>query len=201
MHDELFASSLRRTMSRLAAFFAASFALHVLTLFAYGPRGLPAASGTAAATVLQATLTSATRGATEAPEVQAANAASASDSAIGGTELNSTRAGTRDGLDLPVPDRWFAGREVDVRAEPLSPVTIEYPEELAGSGIAGRVQIVLFVDERGMVRKIEVARAVPEGVFEKAAVKAWSNVRFSPAMKGGVAVKSQKVLELSYSPL
>jgi TonB family protein len=87
-----------------------------------------------------------------------------------------------------------------VRAEPRTPPTIHYPQELAQSGIVAKVRVVLFIDERGMLRKLEIARSGPEQAFDVAATKAWHDVRFSPAMKNGVAVKSQKVLEVDFMP-
>ena len=193
------ARDMRRNLSRLAVFCAVSIALHALTLLAYRPVGSAGAPEIGATTVLQATLT---RAATFIPDLSDLPQPEATSEAapVAAADEQHARAGASDGVALPLPEKWFTAEELDVRAEPLSSVTIDYPEELAGSGIAGRVEIALFIDEHGRVRKAEVTRAVPEGVFDKAAVRAWMDVRFSPAMKDGAAVKSQKFLELSYFP-
>lgn len=190
---------LRRTLSRLAIFCALSIALHALTLLAYRPVGIADAPDLGAARVLHATLSRAASFVSDSPDVSSPEVTSDTPPATAEYEQHA-RAGVSDGLSLPLPEKWFAAQELDVRAEPIHSVTIDYPAELAGSGIAGRVQLLLFIDEHGRVRKADVAHAVPEGVFDKAAIEAWINIRFKPAMKGGVAVKSQKLLELSYLP-
>ena len=114
--------------------------------------------------------------------------------------LASPRAGAPDGLDLPLPDKWFTAQELDVRAEPLDGIKLVYPKELVGTGAGGRVRIVLFIDERGVVRKTQIAASEPERLFDDAAINAWQDIRFSPAMKDGVAVKSQKLLEMDFLP-
>lgn len=102
---------------------------------------------------------------------------------------------------MPVPERWYEAAELDRRAQPLSPVEPVYPPELAGlSAAPAKVRLRLFIDERGTVRKLEIAMAGPRPEFDEAAMRAWEGVRFSPAMKDGVTVKSQKLLELAFSP-
>jgi len=103
------------------------------------------------------------------------------------------------GLALPAPDTWYTASEVDVRAEPLSEVRLRYPENLS-SPVAGTVRIRLFIDEGGVVRKLQIASSEPPGLFDEAAKRAWEDVRFTPARKNGVAVKSQKLVELTYAP-
>jgi protein TonB len=110
------------------------------------------------------------------------------------------REGVPGGADLPFPDKWYTAKELEVRAEPLSDIQLDYPQELEDTGIPGRVQIVLFIDERGIVRRTAIVESEPAKLFDKAAVRAWVDVKFSPARKGGVAVKSQKLLELSFQP-
>ena len=110
------------------------------------------------------------------------------------------RAGSPGGVDLPIPNKWYTATEVDVRAEPLGEVRLEYPQELEGTGIPGRVRIALYIDERGIVSRLEVTEAEPSRLFDKAAIAAWRDVKFSPAKKDGVAVKSQKLLELDFRP-
>jgi protein TonB len=103
------------------------------------------------------------------------------------------------GIALPSPDKWYTAQEVDVRAEPLAGVAVQYPENLRGPA-AGKVRLRVFIDERGVVRKIQVAASEPPGLFDESARKAWEDVMFSPAIKNGAPVKSQKLLELTYQP-
>lgn len=97
-----------------------------------------------------------------------------------------------------MPDRWYTASELDVRAEPVTPVEFEYPPRLGR--LIGRVEVALFIDERGNVRKAQVLSAEPEKLFDEAALNGWRNVRFSPAMRGGVAVKSEKIVQVDFQP-
>jgi TonB family protein len=101
---------------------------------------------------------------------------------------------------LPLPDVWFAAEELSVRAEPLTDVQIHYPSALEGSGMAGSARVLLHIDERGLVRKAQIEASSPHASFGEAALSAWKEVRFSPALKDGTAVKSRKVLEISFLP-
>ena len=101
---------------------------------------------------------------------------------------------------LPLPDVWFAAEELSVRAEPLTDVQIHYPSASEGSGMAGSARVLLHIDERGLVRKAHIEASSPDASFGEAALSAWKEVRFSPALRDGTAVKSRKVLEISFLP-
>ena len=109
-------------------------------------------------------------------------------------------AGKAGGNALFLTSKWYDASELDVRAEPLGSVELAYPAELEGTGIVGRVRVLLFIDERGVVLKAQIAASQPKRVFDQAAIKGWQEVRFAPARKDGVAVKSQKLLELDFQP-
>src|SRR5690349_18910925 len=79
---------------------------------------------------------------------------------------------------LPLSEKWYAAEELDVLATPIGEVHLDYPEELEGSGMAGRVQLRLFIDERGVVRRMQVVEAEPKRFFDRAAMRAWKDVRF-----------------------
>ena len=104
------------------------------------------------------------------------------------------------GVALPAAEKWYNASEVDVRAEPSTAVRLHYPENLRGDPIVGKVHLRLFIDERGVIRKMQIAASNPTGVFDQAAKQSWEGVSFSPAMKDGKPVKSQKLLELLYEP-
>jgi len=196
-----------RLARRLLIFIAGSITLHALTFTAaYVPgRGAPALPETPR--VLNAVLAPGS-----APEVAAdagdrpGDARDTSDPAAGTTQAEAAevqakaRALPPGGVDLPLPDKWYTATELGELAVPIVQPRLEYPQELAGSGIATRVRLKLFVDERGVVRKIEFVEPRRERAFEAAATKAWDEVRFTPAIRDGVAVKSQKLLELEFTP-
>jgi TonB family protein len=196
---------------RLFGFVAASVALHVATLINFPPAGLMSAPhrGAARPQPLDITLApvertqfaAATSGSPQA--IQQANAASDghadADTPRPGAKPEA-RMGVPGGADLPFPDKWYTASELDVRAEPLGEVRLSYPEELEGSGIPGRAHVLLFIDERGVVRKTNLVESEPARLFDDAALRAWADVRFAPAKRRGVAVKSQKLIELEFKP-
>ena len=105
-----------------------------------------------------------------------------------------------NGLSIAAADEWFTAEELDARAEPLTPPKLVYPLELSRTRTPGRVRLALFVDELGVVRKVHIVTSTPERLFDSAAVQAWQDIRFSPATKGGNAVKSKKILDVDFIP-
>ena len=182
---------------RLASFVAASFVLHALTLVSVPPSGVAGAPyrGTIQPEPLHARLDVRSVGerTREAPPETAPPTESAQATA-------DAREGAPGGANLALRDKWYTAEEVDVRAEPLGEVDLEYPDELEGTGIRGRLNLVLHIDERGLVRHLRVTDANPPRLFDAAAMRAWKNVQFKPALKAGAAVKSQKVLEIAFTP-
>jgi TonB family protein len=193
---------------RLLTFCGASAALHVLTLISFPPAGVSSAPyrGESRPEPLHATLAPAPQAgfaldssAARQDATAAADRSAHPEDAPAGPQADA-RMGVAGGADLPFPDKWYTASELDLRAEPLAEVRLDYPEELEGTGIPGRVRVLLFIDERGVVRKTQITSAEPARLFDKAALRAWMDMRFSPAKKGGVAVKSQKLLELAFDP-
>jgi TonB family protein len=192
-------------LGRLSAFLAASAALHVAMLVTVPPSGVAGAplEGVAVRPALHAVLSPAPVAASSAqpqPAEDQSTPASPNPRPVDVEAKAQTRAGVPGGPELPLPDKWYTAAELDVRAEPLGEVILDYPEALEGTGIPGRVRLMLYIDERGIVRRMEITESEPARLFDKAAMRAWAQVRFSPAKKGGVPVKSQKLLELDFRP-
>ena len=192
---------------RLAGFIALSIALHLITMIGAGPLDLSVRwpGDAPGRTELHATLLpgeSARPAAAPAPDAEkpaaGADAAAAPAAAVEGTARAGTDAAER-GLALPAPDKWYTSSEVDVRAEPITEIRLRYPPDLS-ERVTGTVRVRVFIDEGGVVRKLQIAASEPPGLFDEAARLGWQDVRFSPARKNGVAVKSQKLIELTYQP-
>ena len=181
-------------------------ALHLLTVIGAGPLDLSIRrpGDAPARTELHATLVtgeSARPAAVPAPDAAPAPGAEAASPPPQGAAEGSSRAGTEAGerrLALPSPDKWYAASEVDVRAEPITDIRLRYPAEVSG-GTVGRVRVRVFIDEGGIVRKLQIAESEPPGLFDEAAKQGWQDVRFSPARRNGIAVKSQKLIELNFT--
>ena len=179
---------------RLAAFVGISVTLHALTLVSVPPSGLADAphGGPTHTKMLRATLKPHSADAAPADMDRGNPAPDAAHPDL--------RSGAASGADVPFPDKWYTAEEVDVSASPLGELDIQYPDELEGTGLRGSVYLLLFIDERGVVRRMHVTRANPPRLFDNAARRAWLNVRFAPATKNGHAVKSQKLLEVAFAP-
>jgi TonB family protein len=196
------------TARRLLTFGGASAALHIATLISFPPAGVSSAPyrGPSQPEPLYATLAPAQKTHFAAvdgdgrQDTKAAADQSANPQDAPADSKADSRMGVPGGADVPFPDKWYTASELDLRAEPLDEVRLIYPEELEGTGIPGRVRVLLFIDERGVVRKTQVTEAEPARLFDKAAQRAWVDMRFAPAKKGGVAVKSQKLLEMAFNP-
>jgi len=190
---------------RFAGFIALSVALHLITVIGAGPLDLSfqRPGDALVRTELHATLVtgeSARAAAAPAPNAEkpAADADAAAAPAAEGTARARTDAAER-GRALPAPDKWYTASEVDVRAEPITEIRLRYPPELS-ERIIGTVRVRVFIDEGGVVRKLQIAAADPPGLFDEAAKQGWQDVRFSPARRNGIAVKSQKLIELTFTP-
>lgn len=101
---------------------------------------------------------------------------------------------------LPL-DRYYASSDVDVRAEPLNDPPLVYPVRAYQMRARGKVTLRILINERGGVDDVTVVEAEPRGFsFEEAALEAVRALQFSPAMRYGLRVKSQKSLEVVFNP-
>ena len=100
---------------------------------------------------------------------------------------------------LPL-ERYFTGLEVEVRAEPLNDPPLVYPQRAYQSRVRGKVMLRILINERGGVDDVLVVESEPRGVFEAAALDAARSLQFSPALRFGSRVKSQKTIEIAFDP-
>lgn len=98
---------------------------------------------------------------------------------------------------LPAP-HYFPASELDRRPEPIGNIVLVYPENAPDDIAESRLRLRLLINESGGVDTVLVASAELPGVFEESAIKAFRGARFSPGIRNGVAVKSQKLVEISY---
>ncbi len=93
---------------------------------------------------------------------------------------------------------YYTAKEVDVHPSALKAIWPAYPEEAASANVTGSVVLLLLLDEGGKVQEISVEEATPPGYFEKSAVAAFRNARFTPAQRQGRVVKSSMRIKVSY---
>jgi protein TonB len=99
-----------------------------------------------------------------------------------------------------IADEYYKPSDLDVRAEPLNDVSLVYPELAYQRRIRGKVLLRLLISAAGKIDEVAVLDSEPRGLFEDAALTATWAVQFSPAVKSGRRVKSQKTLEVVFDP-
>jgi len=100
----------------------------------------------------------------------------------------------------PQADTWYPARQLDML--PIAQVEVQprYPERAAAESVGGEVTLLLLVDEMGQVRERNVVEADPPGVFDEAALAAFEDVHFQPAMKDGRRVRRRVLVTLTFDP-
>ena len=99
-----------------------------------------------------------------------------------------------------VSERYFTAREVDTPARPRITPALVYPEDALIWKLRGVVRLRVFISELGTVDSVKVVRAEPPGEFEEAAIDAARRLVYEPAIRSGRAVKSQKLIEVTFDP-
>jgi TonB family protein len=108
---------------------------------------------------------------------------------------------TQSGSSVPMAEHYYRNSEVDQRAVPIVHGPLVFPEQAYLSRLAGTIRARVYIDERGNVVSVKIVQAQPvRGVFEDAALQALSQVRYRPALLAGQAVKSQKLVAVSFNP-
>lgn len=98
----------------------------------------------------------------------------------------------------PARTTYFPTRALDVRPGIKTRIQPEYPQSAARQGLSGKVVLRLYIDEKGIVERVETLSAQPPGVFERSAERAFSAARFSPGMKNKRPVRTQMTIEVSF---
>jgi hypothetical protein len=101
-------------------------------------------------------------------------------------------------LDTKLLAQYYTAREVDQRAMPLEEVPLFNPLHGPDSGSTAKVILLLLINENGGVDSVATLEARSRGTFDGIARAAFGAIRFSPALKDGRPVKSQKVVEVIY---
>ena len=106
----------------------------------------------------------------------------------------------RSGSGLPqAPDLTYYGtRQLDVFPRLLAPLDLAYGGKAAADGVAGRVRLLVMIDEAGVVRDVSIVEAEPASYFEDEASRALMAARFEPAYRNGRAVRSRMQVEVNY---
>lgn len=93
---------------------------------------------------------------------------------------------------------YFSAKDVDVRSEAVeSERFLQNLSEVAPLGV-GQVIVRIYVNESGLVDRVEIQEAYPPGVFEAVTLRQLYQLRFNPAQRDGLFVKSFKDVVLTF---
>lgn len=98
----------------------------------------------------------------------------------------------------PVDTTWYLARQVDRLPQAIGSISPKYPDLARQRGQEGSLKLMVKIDELGRVRDVEVVEANPTGVFDEAALEAFRNARFEPAMKDGRPVRYQAYIRVEF---
>jgi protein TonB len=77
-------------------------------------------------------------------------------------------------------------------------IQLDYPSDALRRGIDGWVDVSFVVTPEGKVATIKVLDSNPKGVFDAAAMKALTRVRYQPTMQGGKAIAVGTKLRIAF---
>lgn len=101
-------------------------------------------------------------------------------------------------LPLGIDDTWYLARQVDSHARAIGRIEPAYPEEARRGNLEGSLKLMVKIDELGRVLSAEVVEARPAGVFDRAALDAFRQARFHPAIKDGRPVRYQAYIRVDF---
>lgn len=97
----------------------------------------------------------------------------------------------------PAPD-YRPRSALETAPKLLTEIVPVYPEN---DGLQeGAVVLRILIDEKGNVDDVAVVRSFPAILFDTAAINAFQAAKFSPGKYLGIAVKSQLLLEVKFTP-
>lgn len=101
-------------------------------------------------------------------------------------------------LGVGVDTTWYLARQVDKAARAADSIVPEYPEEARRRNQEGSLKLMVKIDDLGRVRDVEVVEADIPGLFDAAALEAFRQARFQPAIKDGRPVRYQAYIRVVF---
>ena len=91
--------------------------------------------------------------------------------------------------------RRRSGVFMDGSYVPIFQVPPQYPRRAAERGIEGCVVLKYVVTEVGSVRDPQVVQSIPQGIFDRAAIRAALRYKYKPLIRDGNAVEVEGVTQ------
>ena len=98
-----------------------------------------------------------------------------------------------------VDNTYYKPSQLETRTRLVTRVDPVYPSGVPPTG--GKSRVLLFINERGFVDRVNVVESTPIAKFGEAAASAFRTAQFSPGKRGSVAVKTQIMIEVEFHPL
>lgn len=92
-------------------------------------------------------------------------------------------------IGIGIDTNWYLARQVDAHARAQGSIVPDYPDQARRRNQEGTLKLMVKIDDLGRVRDVEVVESDLPGVFDDAALEAFRNARFHPAMKDGRPVR------------
>lgn len=99
--------------------------------------------------------------------------------------------------DVQTDSHYWPGKALDQKPTPQNPVVISYPEGFI-SITHGHAILQLFINESGLVDRVEIVESEAPLEFTDMARRAFLNTRFSPGVKDQIQVRSKLKIEVSF---
>jgi len=93
----------------------------------------------------------------------------------------------------------YAFKELDRAPEVIKAVKPEYPEKLKREGIEGSVFVEVSLDENGVPIMVKAIKSSGYPEMDSAATKAAKEMRFTPALKDGKAVRTKIIVPMRFT--
>ncbi len=107
-----------------------------------------------------------------------------------------------EGIVIPVfpAPEYYLSNKLSPPPKLLDAPEPVFPDAADAAGVqVGSVVLRLRINEQGLVDEAMVMRSTPAGVFDQAAIDAFSKAKFSPGRLLGIAVKSQVSIEVQFA--
>jgi hypothetical protein len=99
---------------------------------------------------------------------------------------------------VPGEPPYLPRKRLTVVPEPLAPVDVPFPPDVTGI-VQLRVQLSLFIDETGTVRRVQLDTPQVPASFARSVVETFVGTRFSPGELDHVPVRSHIKVEVEFS--